>query len=45
MALFDPYFALIRDYEDDLRVKGRNVRVWSAGQWRVVPRPVADHFP
>ena len=30
MALFDPYFALIRDYEDDLRIKGRIVRVWSA---------------
>ena len=32
MALFDPYFALIRDYEDDLRIKGRNVRVWSTDQ-------------
>lgn len=35
MALFDPYFALIRDYEDDLRVKGRNVRVWSADRSRI----------
>jgi CO dehydrogenase/acetyl-CoA synthase beta subunit len=35
MALFDPYFALIRDYEDDLRIKGRNVRVWSADQSRI----------
>jgi CO dehydrogenase/acetyl-CoA synthase beta subunit len=35
MALFDPYFALIRDYEDDLRNKGRNVRVWSADQSRL----------
>jgi CO dehydrogenase/acetyl-CoA synthase beta subunit len=35
MALFDPYFALIRDYEDDLSNKGRNVRVWSADQSQV----------
>jgi CO dehydrogenase/acetyl-CoA synthase beta subunit len=38
MALFDPYFALIRDYEDDLRIKGRNVRVWSADQSRIEKR-------
>ncbi len=38
MALFDPYFALIRDYEDDLRIKGRNVRVWSADQSRIEER-------
>jgi CO dehydrogenase/acetyl-CoA synthase beta subunit len=38
MALFDPYFALIRDYEDDLRIKGRSVRVWSAGQSRIEER-------
>jgi CO dehydrogenase/acetyl-CoA synthase beta subunit len=38
MALFDPYFALIRDYEDDLRVKGRNVHVWSAVQSRIEER-------
>jgi CO dehydrogenase/acetyl-CoA synthase beta subunit len=35
MGLFDPYFALIRDYEDDLRIKGRIVRVWPADQPRV----------
>jgi CO dehydrogenase/acetyl-CoA synthase beta subunit len=35
MALFDPYFALIRDYEDDLRIKGRIVSAWSADQSRV----------
>jgi len=35
MALLDPYFALIRDYEDDLRIKGRKVRVWSADQPRI----------
>src|SRR5512137_2065961 len=34
MALFDPYFALMRDYEDDLRIKGRIVRSWSADQSR-----------
>lgn len=34
MALFDPYFALIRDYEDGLRIKGTTVRVWAAGQPR-----------
>jgi CO dehydrogenase/acetyl-CoA synthase beta subunit len=35
MALFDPYFALIRDYEDDLRIKGRTVRLWSADRSHV----------
>ena len=35
MRLFDPYFALIRGYEGDLRNKGRNVRVWSADQSRI----------
>jgi CO dehydrogenase/acetyl-CoA synthase beta subunit len=35
MALFDPYFALIRDFEDDLRLKGRIVRVWSGDQLRI----------
>jgi len=34
MALFDPYFALIRDFEDDLRIKGRIVRVWSVDRPR-----------
>ena len=34
MALFDPYFALMRDYEDDLRIKGRIVRFWPADQSR-----------
>ncbi|MDM8000475.1 MAG: hypothetical protein QUS33_10870 [Dehalococcoidia bacterium] len=38
MALFDPYFALIRDYEDDLRIKGRNIRVWSADPPRIEGR-------
>jgi CO dehydrogenase/acetyl-CoA synthase beta subunit len=43
MALFDPYFALIRDYVDDLRIKGRVVRAWSAhppgiGEHVEVPR-------
>lgn len=35
MALFDPYFALMRDYEDDLRIRGRNVRAWSADLLRI----------
>ena len=34
MALFDPYFALMRDHEDDLRIKGRIVRFWPADQSR-----------
>jgi CO dehydrogenase/acetyl-CoA synthase beta subunit len=38
MALFDPYFALIRDYEDDLRIKGRTVRLWSADRSHVEER-------
>ena len=35
MALFDPYFALIRDCEDDLRIKGRVVRSWAADRPRL----------
>ncbi len=35
MALFDPYFALMRDYEDDLRIKGRVVRAWAVDRPRI----------
>ncbi len=45
MALFDPYFALIRDFEDDLRIKGRIVRVWSAVQPRIEEQVVTSVQP
>jgi CO dehydrogenase/acetyl-CoA synthase beta subunit len=45
MALFDPYFALIRDYEDDLRIKGRNVRFWSADLHRIEDKPESENKP
>jgi CO dehydrogenase/acetyl-CoA synthase beta subunit len=45
MALFDPYFALIRDYEDDLRIKGRNVRFWSADLRRLEDESKGETSP
>ena len=45
MALFDPYFALIRDYEDDLRIKGRIVRFWFADLRQFEDKSKSDTSP
>src|SRR5512136_1483065 len=45
MALFDPYFALIRDFEDDLRIKGRVVRVWSADLRQIEDKSESENKP
>jgi len=45
MALFDPYFALIRDFEDDLRIKGRIVRVWSADLRQIEDKSESENKP
>jgi CO dehydrogenase/acetyl-CoA synthase beta subunit len=45
MALFDPYFALIRDFEDDLRIKGRVVRVWSADLRQIEDKSGSENKP
>src|SRR5512136_387532 len=45
MALFDPYFALIRDFEDDLRIKGRIVRFWFADLRQLGDKSKSDTSP